>query len=406
MPIDIRLLASDRLEDLLHPIMTAFGSSVAPERLEHLKQLIELDTRIGAFDGDRIVGGAGAFAFDLSTTGGRAVKTAGLTMVGVLPTHRRRGVLSGLIRRHFELAREHGQPIAALWASEAPIYGRFGYGLASFAGEVSIERDRSAFVGPIPAFEARLVNDDEAFSIMPTLWERARRIAPGMPSRSDSWWQHRRLLDFESLRAGFGPLQRVVFTLHGQPEAYALYRSKLGFESSNVPSSTVKVLEAIGATAQGTRVAWRYLCDLDLAGRIEAMNLPADHPLFLMLAEPRRAHYSQYDALWVRIVEVESALAARAYSSRESLVLEIEDTMCPWNQGRYRLDGEKGHVSRTNEHADVRLPISALGSAYLGGISFARMAEVGMIESKTEGAIEKADRLFHSPRAPWCPEIF
>lgn len=331
MPIDIRLVSPTQLEDFLRPIQTAFGSSSTPERLEHLKRVIELDKRIGAFDGDKLVGSAGVFAFDMSTTGGRSVKTAGLTMVAVMPTHRRRGILRALMRRHLDEARGQGQPIAALWASEAPIYGRYGYGLASFAGEVAIERDRSAFVGTAPCSEARFVDDDEALAIMPTLWDRARRIAPGMPSRSDSWWKHRRLLDLEILRAGFGPLQRVIFTIDDQPEAYALYRSRLTFESPDIPVSTVRVLEAIGATPEGTRVAWRFLCDLDLATRIEASNLPVDHPLFLLLAEPRRARYTMHDALWVRIVDVESALAARSYSSRESLVLDIEDVMCPWN---------------------------------------------------------------------------
>lgn len=406
MPIDIRLLGPERLDEFLRPIQTAFGSSPSPERLEYLKRVIELDTRIGAFDGDKLVGSAGVFAFDMSTTGGRAVKTAGLTMVAVMPTHRRRGILRALMQKHLDEARGRGQPIAALWASEAQIYGRYGYGLASFAGDMSIERDRSAFVGTIPCSEARFVSDEEAIAIMPTLWDRARQIAPGMPSRSESWWKNRRFIDIDAVRLGFGPLQRVVFTIDGRPEAYALYRTRLTFESPDIPSSTIKVLEAIGATPDGTRAAWRYLCDLDLATRIEATNMPVDHPLFLMLAEPRRAHFITHDALWVRIIDVESALAARAYSSRESLVLEIEDSMCPWNTGRFRLDGETGHASRTQEHADIRLPISALGSAYLGGITFSRMAEVGAIEGKTEGAVEKADRLFRSNRAPWCPEIF
>ena len=406
MPIDIRLLEADRIEDLLRPIATAFGTTYSAERLEYLKRVAELDTRIAAFDGDKHVGSAGVFAFDMSTTGGRMVKTAGLTMVAVMPTHRRRGVLSALMRRHLDEARGRGQPIAALWASEANIYGRYGYGLASFAGEVSIERNRSAFVGPTPPFEARFVTDEEAVAIMPTLWDRARQVSPGMPSRSESWWKNRRLLDIESVRAGFGPLQRVVFDIDGNCEAYALYRTRLSFESPDIPVSTVKVIEAIGATPKGTRAAWRYLCDLDLVNRIEAANLPVDHPLFLLLAEPRRAHHSTYDALWVRIVDIESALAARAYSSPESIVLDIEDVLCPWNSGKFYLDGRTGRVSRTHEFADIHLPISSLGSAYLGGISFSRMADVGAVEAKSEIAIEKADRMFRSTRAPWCPEIF
>ncbi len=406
MPIDIRLVGPEHFEDFIRPIMTAFGSSPSTERLEYMKRVIELDTRIGAMDGDKHVGSAGAFAFDMSTTGGKSVKTAGLTMVAVMPTHRRRGILRSLIQRHFDEARSKGQPIASLWASEGQIYGRYGYGVASFAGEVSIERNRSTFVGPIPPMDARFVTDDEALAVMPTLYDRARQLSPGMPSRSESWWKNRRLLDIEGVRAGFGPLQRVVFYFDGQPEGYALYRVKLGFETPDIPVSTVKVLEAVGATSRSTRVAWRYLCDIDLAGRIEAANLPIDHPLFLLLEEPRRAHCAIYDALWVRIIDIEEALAARTYGTRESLVMDIEDAMCPWNNGRFRLDGETGRVTRTHEAAEIHMPISALGSAYLGGLTFSRMADVGTIDAKSHDALEKADRIFHSTRAPWCPEIF
>lgn len=406
MSIDVRLVGPEQHEDFIRPITTAFGMAISAERVEFQKRLTELDTRIGAFDGDKLVGSAGVFAFDMSTTGGHTVKTAGLTMVAVMPTHRRRGVLRSLMQRHLEEAHRRGQPIASLWASEAPIYGRYGYGVASFGAEASIERDRSQFVGPMPPFEARFASDEEATTIFPMLWERARRHAPGMPSRSESWWKHRRLLDLESMRAGFGPLQRVLILLNGQPQAYALYRTRLTFESPDLPIATVKVLEAIGATPEGTRAAWRYLCDLDLAARIEAANLPVDHPLFLLLAEPRRAHVALYDALWVRIVDVETALASRTYSSRESIVLEIDDDVCPRNTGCYRLDGATGRATHTHEHADIRLPISSLGSAYLGGLSFSRLAEVGAVEAKTDGALEKADGLFRTHRAPWCPEIF
>ena len=406
MSIDIRLVGPEHVEDFMRPLHAAFGMSPSPERLECLKRITELDTRIGAFDGDRCVGSAGVFAFDMSTTGGHVAKTAGLTMVAVMPTHRRRGILRSLMQKHLDEARSRGQSIAALWASEAPIYGRYGYGLASFGGNMSIERDRSAFTGPTPCADARFVSEDEAMNIFPTLWDRARRIAPGMPSRSEGWWKNKRLLDIEAVRLGMGPLQRVLFTIAGKPHAYALYRSKLTFETHDIPNSTVHVLEAMGATPEGTRAAWRYLCDLDLAGRIEAVNIPVDHPLFLLLAEPRRARYALHDALWVRIVDVQAALAARAYSSSESIVLEIDDSLCSWNSGRIRLDGATGHAERTERHADLRLPISSLGSAYLGGLSFSRLVEVGSVEEKTEGAIDKADRMFRSARAPWCPEIF
>ncbi|MDI1429784.1 GNAT family N-acetyltransferase [Polyangium sorediatum] len=406
MSIEIRLLGPEHADEFAHPIRTAFGLAPSPERTERSRKLTELVTRIGAYDGSTIVGSAGAFAFDFTTPGGGTVPTSGLTMVAVIPTHRRQGILRKLIERQFADARERGQPLAALWATEASIYGRFGYGLAAFAGDVSIERDRSAFVGsPVP-FAARFVTEEEAHERIPPIYERARRAAPCMPSRSPMWWSTRRLLDAESMRAGSGPLQRVVFQIDGRDEGYALYRVRLEHVEPQIPTTVVTVQEAMGATPAGTRAVWRYLCDIDLATRINATCLPPDHPLFLLLAEPRRMHYRTYDSVWVRLVDVPAALAARRYGAEGTIVIEVDDPFCPWNTGRYRLDAGTSRAARTEEPCDLRVSAAALGSAYLGGFSFSRLAEVGGVEARTEGALERADRMFVAPRHPYCPEIF
>jgi predicted acetyltransferase len=406
MAIEIRLVGPELLDEFTSPLISAFGMVPSADRLDRFRGLPELDTRIAAYDGKDIVGCAGSFAFDMSTSGGLTVPTAGLTMVGVNQTHRRQGVLRSLMRAHLDGAFSRGQPIAALWASESSIYGRYGYGLASFAMQLSIERDRSAFVGKDPPVVARFVDETRAVEILPTVWEQARRFSPGMPSRSPTWWIKRRLIDNEIARAGAGPLQRVVFTFDGQVEAYALYRFRFAFDDAQLPAGTAHVVEAVGATPRGTRAALRYLCDLDLVTRVKMGNIPVDHPLFLLMEEPRRLHATVIDALWVRIVDVPRALAARRYPVADSLVFELEDAFCPWNTGRYRLDSGEARAQKTTEPADLVFSASALGSAYLGGISFARMAEVGDVVEKSPGAVERADRIFHTTRAPWCPEIF
>ncbi|UQA59458.1 GNAT family N-acetyltransferase [Polyangium aurulentum] len=406
MAIDIRLVGPERAEEFVQPILTAFGLSFSPERIARMRQLTEYDTRIAAFDGDAIVGTAGAYAVEMSTPGGGSVPTAGLTSVAVLPTHRRQGILTALMRRHFDEARAHGQAVAALWASEGPIYQRFGYGIASFAGEVSIERERTGFADPSPVpMRARLVDEATALEVFPRIWERARASVPGMLSRSPAWWSVRRLSDPEWARAGAGPLYRVLVEVDGEPQGYALYRIRQQWET-NSPVGALVVSEAVGASPAGTRAVWRYLFDIDLMRKIEAAHLPIDHTLFMLLAEPRRLRFSAYDALWVRLVDVETALASRAYGARDSIVLEIEDRYCPWNEGRYRLDGGERRASRTNDAPDLRLSVDALGSAYLGGISFARLADAGRVEERAAGAVSRADALFRSARAPWCPEIF
>ncbi|WP_438017886.1 GNAT family N-acetyltransferase [Sorangium sp. So ce315] len=409
MNIELRQMTAEQHGELVHPILTAFGATASPERMEGMMRLTELSSRIGAYDGGAIVGAAGSFSLTMTTPGG-AVPVAGLTMVGVMPTHRRRGILTSLIRRHLDEARAEGRPISSLWATEGTIYGRFGYGLASHACSVSIERDRAAFRfdagASSPPGRARLLGEDEALEAFAPVWDRALPLTPGMLARSKAWWQVRRLRDDEFVRQGGGPLQRVVIEVDGRPEAYALYCLHHRWDASSIPVGSVRVIEAVGATPLGTRLVWRYLFDIDLAQRIEASLLPPDHPLGLLVAEPRRLRLTASDGLWVRIVDVEAALAARAYGSGEPLTLEIADRLCPWNAGRFRLHGGDRRAARTEQAPDLRLDVAALGSAYLGGVSFQRLADAGQVEALSDDAIARADRLFHAARAPWCPEIF
>lgn len=406
MGFEIRSFRADQHGEFVAPISAAFGLPPSPERAAEMARVPELTSRLGAFDGEQLVGAAGSFSLTMTTPGG-SVPVAGLTAVAVLPTHRRRGVLTTLMRRHLDDARAAGQPISALWATEAVIYGRFGYGLATQACWISIERAHTAFRGEARAEgRARTLGEAESLDVIPPVWDRARANTPGMLARSREWWEVRRLVDSDFARKGGGPLQRVAIEVDGRVEAYALYRLQHRWDVPHIPSGSLDVIEAIGATPLGTRLVWRYLFDIDLMQRIEASLLPIDHPLVLLLAEPRRLRLTVADALWVRIVDVEAALAARGYGSDAALTLEITDRGCPWNAGRFRLDGGARRAARTTAEPDVRLDIAALGSVYLGGISFRRLADAGQVEALSPGAIERADSLFRSEKAPCCPEIF
>jgi len=403
MTIDIRLVGPEQHLEFITPLLTGFGAPIVPERVERMQRLADVTHRFAAYDGDTIAGCAGTMAFTMTTPGG-AVPVAGLTMVGVLPTHRRRGVMSALVRQHLDEARASGQPVSALWASEGSIYGRFGYGLGSLVCSGSIERDRSAFITDVArAGRVRLVTEEEALRTLPEIWERVRPTTPGMLSRSPSWWQNRRLADLEK---GAPPMQRVVLELDGRPEAYALYRHHLRWESTNIPDSRLQVHEAMATSPLTTRLIWRYLLDIDLMQRIEVSFLPPDHPLLLMLLEPRRLRLSATDALWVRVLDVEAALGSRAWGSQDALTIQVDDALYPSNSGRYRIDGAIGLCARTDAPAALRLDIATLGAAWLGGFSVRRLADAGRVEELQEGAIARADALFRSSRAPWCPEIF
>ena len=403
MDLQIRTVGAERIVDFVTPVVTAFGNAVQAEYAEALATMPEFDVRLGGFDGDALVGAAGSFSFAMTTPGG-TVPTAGLTMVGVLPSHRRRGVLSQLMRQYLDGVHERGQPVSALWASEGSIYGRFGYGMASLAAEIEIDRDRSGFVGePADGWRGRLLAEDEALEPMASVWEEARGTTPGMPSRSAEWWRVRRLSDEEFMRRGRSPLQRLVLERDGRPEAYALYRIAGKWEHW-LPAGSVDVLEALAVSPGATRALWRYLFDIDAVARINAHLLPADHPLLLLVQEPARLRMRLKDGLWVRLVDVGAALAARSFGNHGPLVLEIEDGFCAWNAGRWRLAG--GTAKRTGDEPELRLGVDGLASVYLGGFTFAALARAGRLEELTVGAVERADGIFRSDRAPWCPEIF
>ncbi|MFO0757071.1 MAG: GNAT family N-acetyltransferase [Byssovorax sp.] len=404
MALQIRKLGPDELRAAASPISVAFGLDLGPERLTRLEALTELDQRFGAFDGATIVGAVNSYGFEMTVPGGAALPVAGTTLVGVLPTHRRRGVLRALMRSYLDDVRERGKPLAALFASEASIYGRFGYGLASFAGEIELDRASADFAHKSEdGGRARFVSIEEAMEILPPIWERVRRATPGMLSRTPAWWNNRRLSDLEWQRQGRGPLQRVVIEIDDHPAAYAIYRATMNVEQGR-PRVRVDLSEAIGDSPRAVRAVWRYLLDLDLLQTIKASLLPVDHPLLHLLAEPRALHMRIEDALFVRLVDVGAALSARTCEPGEPITLAVEDRFCPWNDGHYTL--AEGRAEKTHEVADLALGVDALGSAYLGAFSFDQLLAAGRARELTEGAAARADRLFRRGRAPWCPDMF
>ena len=378
-----------------------FNPPPGEEFLERFERTLPHERMHAAFEDGAVVGGAGAFPFELSVPGG-SLPCAGVTAVGVHPTHRRRGVLRSMMDAQLRDVHERGEPIASLWASEETIYGRFGYGIAAWAGELRVPHEWDAFAEPLePAGTTRFVTPEEARGLFPPIYDAVRRERPGMMSRNDMWWEdrHLRLPEEESS----APRRFVVLELDGEPQAYAIYRTHFGFDGGSA-SSRLVAREAFGATPQATAAIWRFLLDVDWMASVETSLVPPDHPLFLLLAAPRRMRYRMGDGLWVRLVDLPAALAGRTYGEGGPLVLEVRDAVCEWNDGRWRLDG--GSCEKTDADPDLALDVGALGSAYLGSVSFAQLREALRVEELREGAVERADALFAWRPLAWCPEIF
>ncbi|MFN2488548.1 MAG: GNAT family N-acetyltransferase [Actinomycetota bacterium] len=407
MSLEIRSCRPDEFRLFLETCEAAFGYDIKDDDVERFKRVISTDRTFAAFDDETMIGTAGSFPFTMTIPGGE-VPAGGVTMVGVLPSHRRRGVLTQLMQAQLLDARARGEPIAVLWASEGSIYQRFGYGLATKQCALDMERDRATFLDPsAPIGRCRLLAQDEALKSFPEIYERVRVSTPGMFARTPDWWEALTLADPEADRRGGGPMFRALWEIDGRAEAYALYRAHHEW-SEGLPAGWLEVLEAVATTPVATREIWRFLLGVDLMARIKAWFVAADHPLFLMLTEPRRLRFTAKDALWLRVVDLASALALRSYASDGSLTFEITDDTCPWNEGTWELHAapEGAQVGRSDASPELRLSAADLGAVYLGGLTFGELARAGRVQELVGGAAHKATLLFMTERAPWCAEIF
>jgi predicted acetyltransferase len=395
----------DELSGALSAIGHYFGWVPTEDEVERFAKVLPVERMHAAFDGKEIVGGAGVFPFEM-TVPGAIVPCAGVTVVGVLPTHRRRGILTRMMRAQIDDVHERGEPFAALWASEPTIYGRFGYGHASHTYEIRLPRTRAALRAGTPSREGvvRLVEGEEALKTFPRIYDRVRTVTPGMLSRTREWWELRRLRDDPSRRPpGSGPLNRAQYERDGRPAGYAMYRIGQTEEDGHW-TRKLRVIEAIGVDAVATRELWRFLTELDWTDDILAWLLPVDHPVQHLFARFDHLDLRVGTGLWANLVDVGAALSARGYAGDGRVTFELRHPFCPWNDGTWTVANGVGR--RSSRRPDLRLDATALGAAYLGGITFGELARAGLVEEASRGGLARADALFASDRAPWCPEIF
>ena len=401
MDIEIRNPSADELRAAMGAAQVAFAEAPNDDDFERHSRMLPLDRFYAAYDDGAPVGTAADFAFRLTVPGGE-LAAGGVTWVAVMPSHRRKGILTQLMRRELDDIHERGEPLAVLWASEAAIYGRFGYGIAAPTVQMDADKSRFAFRDdPGPQGRARMVELDDALEPCMRIYDQVRTRIPGFTARSREWWQTYRLADPEQWRRGGSPKYVAVVELDGEPEAYAIYRIKQEWEGG-VSNSQVKLVETLAATSTAERELWRFVFGIDLMARIQGRQDPGS-PLFLMVVDPRSLNLRVSEGLWLRLVDVEAALAGRSYATDDEVVLDVRDEFCPWNAGRCRVGRD---VARTDDAAELELDVADLASAYLGAFSFSYLAAADRVHELKDGALARADALFRTPRPPYCPEDF
>ncbi len=407
MTISTRPIEADELPAFHRAMGAGFGYIPDAETTTHWEVTIDFARTLAAFDGDDLVATSGAIALETTVPGGNAVPTAGVTMVAVSPSHRRRGILTELMRGLLTTAHERAEPLASLWASESLIYPRFGYGLAIEDDDWEIERPFGRLAhAPAPQGAVRLVDEAYARAHFPAVWERARASHVGMTARDERLWNDR-LRDLPHRRGDASGLFFASAEAGGRTEGYALYRVKQRWPDG-LPGNEIEVVEAIAATDAAHAELWRFLLDLDLSRTITAAHRPLDDPLPLMLADVRRLKRRRRDAIWLRLVDVVAALEGRAYAAEGALVMEVRDDFCPWNAPVIRLEAstEGGRARPAATTPDLVLPASSLAAAYFGGTRLSALARAGRVEERAAGALARADALFAADRAPWSPQFF
>jgi predicted acetyltransferase len=409
MGFEIRPISAEELPAFHGAMGVPFGFDSKPEQLERFRNTFELERLRAAFDGGQIVATFGAFSYRMAVPGG-STPMAGTTVVSVSPTHRRQGILRAFMADHFTELYEHrsrdGESLAALWASESSIYGRFGYGPASELARVKLEKPHAAMAEPVSIQGTmRLLDRNEALAEFPKVYEQIVASRPGTFLRSARWWEHRVLSDPEDSRDGATAHRRVLHVREGEPAGYVLYRTKANRERH---TNQVIVMELLGIDAAAEKALWQYLFGLDLVTSIEYWNQPVDAPLHWWLVQPRRLERSILDGLWVRLVDVPAALAARTYSSPGSIVLKVTDPHCAWNAGTFQLDvadDGRADCKRTQKGADIEVSAYGLGAVYLGGHRLRDLARAGVLTGDPD-ALCRGDRMFTWQRPPWCQEVF
>lgn len=405
--MEIRAVSAEEFETFHRATEMAFGVHVQSDDLEMGRLIFEPARSLAVFDGGRIVGTAGAYSLMLTVPGGQ-LPMPGVTAVGVHPTHRRRGILTQLMRRQLDEYRDQGEVIAGLWASEGAIYGRFGYGAATFAMRLKIRRHLSSYTEPYERKgRTSLIDKDSALKLYPSIYDRITSKYPGMVSRPGEWW---RWLTTENPQwsGGFSPLFFGIYeSPEGEAQGYVSYRVK--HEWPNDPGeATLRVNELMAETPDAYAALWRLCFDHDLIDQVEAWPRQVDEPLLHLLAHPRELNLRSTDGVWLRLLDIPRALTARKYGMEGQVVFEVIDPFCPWNEGRFELQtGPDGAECKpTKRSADITLDQRDLAASYLGGVRFQTLARAGRVVESTEGALATADRMFFWDPPPWCAHIF
>ncbi|MFE5681538.1 GNAT family N-acetyltransferase, partial [Streptomyces erythrochromogenes] len=401
----MQALPTDHWPSFYTAVLSALCETEPQEATDLWRTLAEPQRCFVVEDRGAFIGTASLLSLRMTVPGGRLVDTGGSTMVSVQPTHRGRGVLDALMRHQLASLQRRGVPLAALTASEAPGCGRFGYGVAARQLSLDVASSRVRIAGHSAggdAVELTVEDPHESLGACEEFYARQVPLRPGMLARTDGW-ELLPLLDPPAWRQSASPLRCVVAWMEGEVVGYARYAVAVGWSRTNLAEGVVRVRD-IEARDPGTYATlWRFLLETELTSRVIAPDRPVDEPVLHLASDIRHCTPTVLDNLYLRVVDAPVALTARTYATGLDVVMEIHDDLAPWNRGCWRIEGDAGGAvcTRTYDAPDLSLDASALGSAYLGGVTLTELAGAGRVREHRPGALTTTTTAFASAVAPW-----
>jgi predicted acetyltransferase len=406
--ITIRPITDDEYPAFATAFIEGFSADLPHEDLtEIVENVLPTNRTLAAFDGDTIVGTFGGFDLDLTVPGG-SVKMEGTTVVTVFPTHRRMGLLNEMMTQHLENAVVNDYPVAGLWASESGIYGQHGYGIASYAASRTLNGPMFQLREGIDIDRVTRISPERAADLLPPVFDRVCRVTPGMYARHDVWWEQEILRDEEWMKRGRTKQRIVVHEGPNGTDGYVIYRQKSGESDDGHANGRVIVVEMIAETPRALASLWNYIANIDGCPKVKSWNMPIHDDILAMVREPRRfVTTALFDALWIRILDVEAALSQRTYESDGTVVFSIIDTYRPATDGTYRLtvSGGMGTCERTDAPATLDIDIDVLGALYLGGGDLPGYVSADRIRGPS-AEIATLHSIMSTMQDPWCNQVF
>lgn len=401
--LELRTVTGDEFVAWGRAIELGFGSEVPEERVERFRPIFDLDRSFAVLDGDRTVATSAVMSFDVSLPGSTPQPCGGVTAVTVASDWRRRGLLRRMMRAMLDQCHERGEPFAALYASESPIYGRFGFGTGAPVVDLLVDTSRTRFLDPVGTDEVQLVTPETALAEFPTIYETARGQRAGMMSRSREIWEFVLRHDEPDDRDGMSPRQLALVPGRG----FASYRWKPDWDHY-AANGRVAVHMLVATDPEAESALWEFLFDVDLTVSLKAPMRPPDDALLYLVDNRARVRDAGAEHLYLRLVDLPVALTSRSYDADGVVSFTVTDELCPWNAGTWRLEVRDGEATceRVGGHGDIALDTGDLAAIALGGVRLSQLVWARRAAARTPSAGATSDRMFATERAPWNPFEF